>query len=110
MFKELVMPTAWICFVVDISGFMDALKQFAFRCLFGKSVRYNDNFRLKPFDCSLCATWWACLGYVILSGECSVLWIFVSGMLSLFSGVISQFLMLLRDLVITIIDKIYNKI
>lgn len=110
MFKELVMITALVCFIVDISGFMDTFKQFIFRYILGKSVKYNPNFQVKPFDCSLCATWWICLIYITLCGELSIQWIFVSGMLSLFSGVISQFLLLMRDLLTTLIDKIYNKL
>lgn len=110
MLQELIMITALVCFVVDISGFVDSLKKYIFRQLYGKAVRYNPNFHIKPFDCSLCATWWTCLLYVLIYGELTITWIFVCGMLSLFSGVISQLLMLVRDLFTTIIDKIYNKI
>lgn len=109
MIIDLIYITALVCFIVDISGFVDTLKQFIFKCALGKAVKYKD-FSFKPFDCSLCATWWACIIYLIICGELSLFLIFVSGMLSLFSGVISQFLMLIRDLITSFIDKIYNKI
>lgn len=53
---------AILVFVIDISGVIDAIKRGLCRWLHLSAIR-----SLKPFDCSLCATWWAGLLLLILS-------------------------------------------
>ncbi len=110
MLQELVMLTVLICFIVDLSGFIDTVKKVLFRAQFGKEVSYDDNFQIKPLDCSLCATWWVCLFYIVICGQFSIQWIFACALLSFFSGVISEVLLLIREFLSTLIDKVHNKI
>lgn len=108
---NLLYITIVVCFIVDISGFIDVLKQKLFRILFGKAVEYRD-YSLKPFDCSLCAVWWVTLAYTIYVKGLCIGWadIAVCALFSHFAGVISNLLMCLRDTGIKFIDYIYLKI
>lgn len=47
-------------YVVSLSGFTDSWKRALWR-IFRKGLPYAD-FRLRPFDCPLCLTWWSGLG------------------------------------------------
>lgn len=51
----------WV-FILDVSGFMDSVKSSIIRFL---KVGKSDSLRLKPFDCSLCMTFWSGLIYLL---------------------------------------------
>lgn len=53
-----------VVFIIDISGVVEVIKKTIFRVIMGKNVRYN-GFNFKPFDCSLCMTFWTISLYSI---------------------------------------------
>lgn len=57
MWIELLLLTIIVCFVVDISGFIDTIKNIIWKWVFNGKREYRE-FRLKPLDCSLCMTFW----------------------------------------------------
>lgn len=109
MIKELILLTCVICFIIDVSGFIDEFKIFAFRFIYGNTVKYRE-FSIKPFDCSLCATWWCTLIYAFIFDSITIQNIAICGVLSMLAEPIGQSLMLLRDILLKIIDFIYSKI
>lgn len=55
--------SAVVVFIVDISGFTDSWKAALGRWLCVKVGR------VRPFDCSLCCTWWACIVLLLCRGD-----------------------------------------
>jgi hypothetical protein len=57
----------FICvLVIDISGFIDSIK-YGLSYLLTKGKIPTTDYRLKPIDCSLCATFWCGLIYVLVT-------------------------------------------
>ncbi len=67
IYLELFLVAFVATFITELSGFMDSVKDWLGRWL-GRPVR-----RLRPFDCSLCMTWWTCLAYAVGCGKLSVM-------------------------------------
>lgn len=63
MILDMLFITLLIVYVVDLSGFIDSVKSGLSRWLGVRVVR------IKPFDCSLCCTWWALLLYLLIVGR-----------------------------------------
>lgn len=89
-----------VIFLVDISGIIDSLKWAIGRWLNIREVR------LKPFDCSLCMTWWVGLAYIIIIGEFSIYTLLCVSMVSAFSAPISNIITLARELLCAGINAI----
>lgn len=100
---------ACICvFCIDISGFFTFLKQFIHK-KYIKVGKWTD-ISLKPFDCSLCSTWWASLVYLIVVNQVSFLTIAFALMMACITPQINDLFYLIQDTISTIIIKISNKI
>lgn len=106
MILNLIMISAVVCFVVDISGIVDTLKHF----LWKKYVKIGDwrNLSLKPLDCSLCSVWWATLIYIIATGHFTIAYIGLCALLSLLSANITDLLQLTKDIITYITSLIYR--
>lgn len=94
--------TVIVVIIVDISGFIDSIKN-----LVGKVLHIN-NVSLKPFDCSLCANWWVSLAYLLITNELSITAVMVTLLLSTMTPIIKDAIYLIRDLLGKIINKAYN--
>ena len=105
---NLLIITAIICFIVDISGITDTFKHF----LWKKFVKVGDYHQLsiKPFECSLCMTWWLTLLYIILTHHFTIPYIGCCAMLSLLSSNISDLLRWIKDLLVTLTNLLYKLI
>lgn len=66
IYLDLLLLTTIVVFIVDVSDFVDALKAGLSRII-GKKIE-----RLKPFDCSLCMTWWAGILYLSVNHALSL--------------------------------------
>ena len=63
---RLAMLMATVVFIVDLSGFVQSVKAGLSRWLGAKVGS------MKPFDCSLCLTWWGGLALLIIDGKFSI--------------------------------------
>lgn len=93
--------TVIVVIVVDISGFVDSIKN-----LVGKVLHIN-NVSLKPFDCSFCLNWWLSLGYLVITNELTITAVMVTLLLSTMTPIIKDAVYLVRDLLGKIISKAY---
>lgn len=59
-----------VVIVIDIIGFVDTLKDWLWLSV--KGCRCPLGWRLRPFDCSLCMTFWCCMVYILVEGEFSL--------------------------------------
>ena len=90
-----------VCFVIDVSGFVQSMKRLYLRLSW------------KPFDCSLCSTWWSCLLYIIITGRFTLIYILVAAMLATVSSNISGFMLCIKDFLAAVecrIQKLIEKI
>ena len=65
---ELFMIAAVCVFIVDVSGWTESWKGALARWTHATSAAG----RLRPFDCSLCCTWWGGLLWCIFTGQFSL--------------------------------------
>lgn len=101
---KLIEITVIVVIVIDISGFVDSIKEFIGRLL------NIANVRLKPLDCSFCLNFWVSMCYLIYANELSLTTVMVSLLLSVMTPVISDMIYLMRDLIANLINKISNLI
>lgn len=104
VYVNLIALSAVIAYITEVSGIIDSLKWSLSKWL-GVTVS-----RLKPFDCSLCMTWWCGLIYIICVGECSVINIAVVALLSALAHNIAEVIMLISDSISLGIDKIRDRL
>lgn len=92
--------------VVDLSGFVMEVKKAVWRWVW-KDKRPYQEFSAKPFDCSLCTTFWVSLGYLIISGTWTLPLMTLSLVFAFLTPVIKDAILTAKDLIQKIIDTIY---
>ena len=98
--KELLLITALVVYIVDMSGFTESWKQFLFR-------HFKTNTRsMKPFDCSQCMTWWSGILSLLISGTFTLPRLCIVAGLAFLSNTIGQVFIFIREGVNVIIDKL----
>ena len=97
IFLKLLLIEVIVCFIVDCSGFIYSLKSFILRVLHLPKSRPQD-LPLKPFDCSLCMTWWTGLIYLLVTHSFSIISLAMLSMLALLSSNVSGILLTIKDL------------
>ena len=93
--------TVIVVIIVDISGFVDSIKN-----LIGKVLGIN-NVNLKPLDCSLCLNFWVSMAYLLITNELSITAVMVTLLLSTMTPIIKDAIYLIRDFLGKIISKAY---
>lgn len=96
-------------FIIDICGFVDSVK-YGISWILTKGKLPTTNYTIKPFDCSLCSTFWLCLIYLVV---CQKLTLPYLAFICLLAGTTIQtknIFYLIGDVIDTIINKITNLI
>lgn len=106
---NLLCMTLTIVFVIDLSGAVDTLKQLISRMLTNNKIS-STNFNLKPFDCSLCTTWWMGLIYLLVTGTFTYPMVAFVALLAFLADVFTNILLLLKDGIITLIKICQSKL
>lgn len=103
IFVDLLLVASITIYIVDLSGFTQS-----WRSALARRMHINEtNLRpLKPFDCSLCMTWWVCLIYALIEGQLSLQVIAYSALLSFLSVPIGQAMIFIREWLSWITDKL----
>ena len=79
--------------VIDISGFVHSIK-----VVIGKYLGISPNsFRIKPFDCSFCMTFWASMIYLLAAGRFTLVNIAVVLLLCCLTTPLKNLVMSVRD-------------
>ena len=73
------------------------LKKVVWRWM-AKGAPYRD-FPLKPFDCSLCASWWLGLAYILFSGNITIGRIVLPLVVAFFNPIINNILIVCKDII-----------
>ena len=93
--------------IIDLSGIITDLKLLISKWLTKDKIA-TTNFRIKPFDCSFCMTFWTGLIYTLVIGQFTLVNLLIILLLAFFTEPIKQSLLLIKDLLIKMIDKIYE--
>lgn len=79
--------------VIDISGFVHSIK-----AAIGKYLKISPNsFRIKPFDCSFCMTFWVSMIYLLAVGRFTLVNIAVVLLLCCLTTPLKNLIMSVRD-------------
>ena len=81
IYLQLLLVAVIVVYIVDLSGFTDSWRSALAHALGVKALK-----PIKPFDCSLCMTWWSCLVYAICARQISLPVIAYSALLALLSN------------------------
>lgn len=107
MFLKLLIIAIVVVLLIDISGFISSLKSFISKKLTNNKIDTTD-FSFKPFDCSYCMSFWIGLIYVIVTNEFTFLNLLYVCLIPMFTDFIRQTLLLMKDLLNKLIEKIYE--
>lgn len=110
IYINLLLIAIVVCFIVDLSGFVNELKRIILKKVLKIKNADPSSLSLKPFDCSLCAVWWSCLIYLLITDSLTFTTIAFTAVLSFISPNISGFLGLIKELLTYIESKLYTKI
>lgn len=101
---ELILVAMITIYVVDLSGFTDTWLKFlsAYK---GRKIT-----ELKPFSCSLCMVWWMCLAFLLMSAKLTLPLVAFSALLSFLSIPLGQILVLLREVMLHVINKLMSRL
>lgn len=112
MIIDLFLITVVICFIIDVSGIVSSIKRAYLRRVFKMRNPDISNLVWKPFDCSLCLTFWFGLIYLIATSHLNLLGVALVSFFSMVSSNISGFLFLVKDILSAIenwLEKLINK-
>ena len=107
MIINLLLINLIISYIIDISGVMDSIKSFLKRIL-TKGKMSDPNYSIKPFDCSLCMTFWVSLLYVYLIGQFSIYGLFLACANSYVVQFSKDLYLLIKDIFVKVLDLIYK--
>lgn len=106
---DLLLIACIVVFIVDISGFVDSVKS-GIKYVLTKGKISNSNYRIKPFDCSLCMTFWTGLIYLYITKNFTIEYIAYVTLLAAISDIIKSYILLVKDLLIYLSRIIYKLI
>lgn len=99
IFAELPLVAVVVVFIVDLSGFTSSWRTALARFLRVTSLR-----PLRPFDCSLCMTWWCCLAWAAIRGGFSLLTVTESALLAFLSVPINSAMIFIHEWLVFLIE------
>lgn len=104
IYIDLLLVALITIYVVDLSGFTDTWLKFlsAYK---GRKIT-----ELKPFSCSLCMVWWVCLAYLVITSQLTLSLVAFTALLSFLSIPMGQILVLLREVMLHIINKLMSRL
>lgn len=107
---NLILISAIVVFIVDISGAVDSLKS-GLKWILTKGKMNNSDYSLKPIDCSLCMSFWSGIIYLLVINEFTLPYLAFVCLLACFSGIIKSSILLVEDVfnkIIQLIDKLLD--
>ena len=106
---NLLLLTIIVCFVIDVSGIINSIKRLYLKKTFKLTNPDISVLTWKPFDCSLCMTWWTGIIYLLCIGDFTLVNFSFVTMLAALSSEISEFIRLIKD-IISKIESLIQKL
>ena len=107
IYINLLLLAAIVTWVVDCSGFTDTLLDLA--SAFTRKFGYPPVKSLRPFTCSLCATWWSTIIYTIIAGQFSLPIIAYCAALAGLSKTLAKFFIFITESLDLVIGKLMDR-
>lgn len=108
IFKFLVIAVIWVI-ILDLTDFMPTVKGWLSSIL-TKGKSHNNDYRLKPLDCSLCMTWWSLVLLLFLEKQFALIYIMLALVTAWITPIIKDILILGFDTVELLINKLHKMI
>lgn len=109
---QLIQISVIICYLIDLSGIIQTIKYALWKRLF-KRVGRPEDIRLKPFDCTLCSIWWTGIILMLATGQFTLFNLLITALISYLSKHISELLLIINDLLVsieTLVNRLIQKI
>ena len=106
---DMLLITIIVVVVIDLTDFIDSLKS-GLKWIITKGKMSSSDYRIKPIDCSLCMTFWCNIIFLLVTSNFSLPFICIALLMSFFTGVIKDSLLLVKDLFSFLINKISEKL
>ena len=100
---DLLLITIILVFIIDLSGFTQSIQY-----ILKKWLKTNKDIVIKPFMCSLCMTFWTGIIYSLIMHSLTIPILAFITLLAFMTPVIKDILKLIQDLIIAVINVIYN--
>ena len=97
---DLLLLAAITIYIVDLSGFTES-----WRSALTKALKARELKPMRPFDCSLCMTWWVGIIYAVCTGSVTLPVIAYIAALSFLSLPISQVFIFIREGISFLLNK-----
>ena len=94
-----------VVFIIDLSGFVDTMKEKLSAFLTNKRIVKSD-FRIRPFDCSLCTMFWTGLIYLIVTHQFTIPMIAFVCLLAITTTITKDIYYTIHDLICKVLNKI----
>lgn len=102
---DLFLISVIVVIIIDISGITDTIKSLIKRII-TRGMMSDPNYSLKPIYCSFCMTFWTGLVYMLCVGTFSLWMVTFLLLLCVMTPVIKDVIILFRNTIIKIINKI----
>lgn len=102
MATDIILISLICVFVIDCTDIIPVLKRRISNLIYHRDV----NISIKPFDCSLCMSFWCGLAYLPCTGSFSLPLLFLVCLSSYFTPVYKEIYDLITDMTQTLINNI----
>lgn len=101
-----IISVIWVL-ILDLSGFALTIDKTLYKIFYPKRP-FRDDAHFKPFDCSLCMTWWSCLIYLIVVNALTLPNIAIALLFAWVTTIEKDVFIFVKDLITKVIDLLYT--
>lgn len=100
-----IISVIWVL-ILDLSGFALTIDKTLYKIFYPKRP-FREDAHFKPFDCSLCMTWWSCLIYLIVIHSITLPYIAFSLLFAWLTTIEKDIFIFVKDVITKLIDLLY---
>ena len=101
-----IISVIWVL-ILDLSGFACTIDKTLYK-IFYRGRPYREDAHFKPFDCSLCMTWWTGLLYLLITHTLSIFNIAILLVFAWSTTMEKDIFILIKDIVTKLLDLLYR--
>lgn len=101
-----IISIIWVL-ILDLSGFARTIDKTLYK-IFYRGRPYREDAHFKPFDCSLCMSWWSGLLYLLITRTLSLFNIAILLFFAWSTTMEKDIFILIKDIVTKLLDLLYE--